>query len=128
MRCILAVLLLILFSNQAYSEDGLVLQLTIEERVESSERMDSYTNAISMGFNDEVSGPLHNLYEIRVRTRQNTPTNLNILITLKDIIDGKPYYAGAKPVDLDIGEKTVLNFQLEKTTYRMLLDSSYGKI
>ena len=53
-----------------------------------------------MRFNEEVSFDFADKYVFRINSRQSSSTRVNLVVTLKDIIDGKPYYVGAWPVDI----------------------------
>ena len=120
--------LLCLSAAAVFADDGLVLQFTIEESNISPAPNDSYTNAILMPFNNEVSADFPNLYQVKFKSSPLKDGRVNVLTTLKDLSDGKPYYVGAKDIDINVGERK--SFKMERTgkTYTVTLDSSYGKL
>ena len=128
MRKCLAVVLVPLLCVVAYAEDGLAIQVTISEQANGSNRTQSYTNAILMRFDEEVSFEFSELYVFKVQSRSNGDRSLSLIVTLKDIIDGKPYYVGAQPLEVEIGESKVIEFQNYDTTYKLNLDTSFGTI
>ncbi|MCH9693153.1 MAG: hypothetical protein K0U72_01470 [Gammaproteobacteria bacterium] len=127
MRRFFAILLL-LICPLALAEDGLTIQLIITEQADGSDRKQSYTNAILMRLNEEVSFDFADKYVFKVASRQVSSTKVSLVVTLKDVIDGKPYYVGAHPVDLEIGDQTEFRLQNYETSYTLNLDTSFGKI
>jgi len=111
-----------------HAEDGLNIQITIAEQANGTNRLQTYTNAFLMRLNEEVSIDFSDKYVLKVSSRQIHDANLSLVVTLKDMIDGKPYYVGARPVEVEIGD--IVEIELEKydTTYKLNLDTSYGKI
>ena len=81
-----------------------------------------------MRFNEEVSFDFADKYVFKVVSRQNSGTELNLLVTLNDVIDGKPYYVGAHPVKIEIGDQAEFEFHNYDTVYTLNLDTSFGKI
>ncbi|HNP64948.1 MAG TPA: hypothetical protein PKH39_13510 [Woeseiaceae bacterium] len=127
MRRLFAIFLVI-FCPFAQAEDGLTIQLTITEQADGIDRIQSYTNAILMRFNEEVSFDFDGKYVFKVSSRQSDGTKLNLLVTLKDVIDGKPYYVGARPVEIEVGDQAEFEFHNYDTVYTLSLDTSFGKI
>ncbi len=121
-------LALIMFCPTVFAEDGLTIQFTISKQAADSDRMQSYTNAILMRFDEEVSFDLSDLYVLKIRSSQIGNSRLSLLVTLKDVIDGKPYYVGASPVDVKIGDSTTIELERENVSYTLDLDTSYGTI
>jgi len=124
----LLVMFFVILCLPAHAEDGVAIQITIIEQADGSDRIQSYTNAILMRFDEEVSFEFSDWYVFKVRSRPNSDTNLNLVITLRDVIDGKPYYVGAHPLDIDIGTSAEFEFQNYDTKYALSLDTSFGKI
>lgn len=120
-------LLLSLNSFATFAEDGLIIQFTIKESNIVNHTKRSYTNAILMKFNETAKFEFKNLYNIKFTTH---PTNdkTNLVITLHDWMEGKPYYVGAKSVDFKVG--STIDIVLEKygRKYKINLDTSYGKL
>lgn len=112
----------------AFAEDGLVVQFTISERAADSDSLHTYTNAILMRFDEEASFQLDGRYVLKIRSHRDGPNTLDLLLTLKDVIDGKPYYVGARPVSLDIGDAAELEFESNGRVYGLSLDTSYGRL
>lgn len=110
------------------AEDGLNIQVTIAEQANGSNRLQTYTNAFLMRLNEEVSIDFSDKYVLKVSSRQIHDANLSLVVTLKDMIDGKPYYVGARPVEIKIGDIVEIELENYDTTYTLNLDTSYGKI
>lgn len=119
---------LCLLSFNTFAEDGLVLQFTIEESNISPAPNDSYTNAILMPFNNEVSADFPNLYQVKFKSSALKDGHVSVLTTLKDLSDGKPYYVGAKDVDFKVGERKSFTLERAGKTYTVTIDSSFGKM
>ena len=99
---LLTVLLCSMTVSNSFADDGLVIQFTISEEVEGSNERKSYTNAVLMKFDEEVSFEFDGLYVLKFRSRPNGQETVDLLVSLKDVINGKPYYVGAKAVTLKI--------------------------
>jgi hypothetical protein len=127
MRKLLA-LALVIFCPTVFAEDGLTVQFTISEQAAGSDRTQSYTNAILMRFDEEVSFDLNDMYVLKIRSRTISDSQLNLLVTLKDVVDGKPYYVGASPVDVKVGDSATIELTRENISYVLNLDTSYGTI
>ena len=121
-------ILLFMLCLSAHAEDVLTIQIKITEQANGSDRTKSYTNAILMRFNEDVSFEFSDRYVLKVSSTSNGDQRLNLVVTLKDIIDGKPYYVGAQPVVVEIGESADIEFQNYDTVYKLNLDTSFGKI
>jgi len=124
----LAYIVLMAISSASFAEDGLVVQFTITEVPNSSNEKRTYTNAILMKLDEEVSFDLNDLYVLKIRSRPEQDDSVNLLISLKDIIDDKPYYVGADAVTVAIGDKANIELAKYDTSYAISLDTSYGTI
>jgi len=124
MRIILA-LFSILICTVVVAEDGLSVQFTIEEKVLGSHSVQSYTNSILMKFNESAKFEFKNIYNVKFTSR-TLEEKINLVVTLHDWIDGKPYYVGAKSIDIVVGSD--FNFELEKygRSYKLNIDTSFG--
>ena len=130
MRVLLStmVLPLLLASSFAAAEDGLIVQFKISEQAIGSTSRSSLNSSVLMKLSEEVSFEIGNQYVLKIESRQNGDDRVSLVVSLKDIIDGKPYYVGARPADLKIGEKAELEIENYETTYTISLDTSYGKL
>ena len=118
-------------SLNAIAEDGLVTQFVITKTVkisEESETRQTYNNAVLVNFNDVHSIDFKDQYTFKITTRTDDFKKVNVLINLKDISTGKPYYIGGHATDLTVGDSTSFKFSNNKTTYSVELDTSYGKL
>jgi hypothetical protein len=122
------VVVLALLSSAAFAEDGLVVQYTVVERDTESRVTQSYTNAVLMRFDEEVSTPLNDYCVIRIRSKMDGHSKVNLLVTLKDVFEGKPYYVGAQPVNIEIGGSAKFELRKYGKEYEVSLDTSYGKL
>ena len=126
---VLATVLALLFGGSvAQAEDGLVVQFRISEHSADSSNRTSINSAVLMAFNEEVSFGIGGQYELKIESRKNGDERVSLLVSLKDIIDGKPYYVGARPADIKVGEQAELTLERFETNYTITLDTSYGKL
>ena len=121
-------IILMMISSASFAEDGLVVQFTITETPNSSNQKYTYTNAVLMKFDEEVSFDFADSYVLKIRSRTEQGNSVNLLISLKDIIDSKSYYVGADAVTVAVGEKANIEFTRYDTAYEVLIDTSYGTI
>ena len=110
------------------ANDGLAAQLTIEKHHKSSDAHDTYSNSILMAFNTEVAGNLDGYYHIILRSGPLEQDRSNLLVTLKEIRDGKPYYVGSKPVEFQVGENASVVFELSDFDYIVNFNTAYGEL
>jgi acetyl-CoA carboxylase carboxyltransferase component len=129
---ILIVLMLALAPIISQANDGLVIQYTIDESSDKknnqAQATQSYTNAILMAFNETTKFDADGLYKIKFTSKTENKETANLVITLHDWIDGKPYYVGAKSIDFVMG--TMFDFELKNydRVYKVTIDTSYGKL
>lgn len=116
------------FSMLCRGEDGLVIQFNIEEVSGGGQETSSYINAVMMKFGEEHSFSLEELYIIKFRSVLREDGRLNLVTTLKDIENGKPYYVGAVEVDLEVGESHTMSMERDRSKYQIELDTSYGTL
>ena len=120
-------------SLNVIAEDGLVTQFVITKTIKISEESETrqiYNNAVLVNFNDVHSIDFKGQYTFKITTRTDDFKKVNVLINLKDISTGKPYYVGGHAMDLTVGDSTSfeLNLNNTNTTYSVELDTSYGKL
>lgn len=117
-----------LVAPAVWAEEGLVIQITIEEQAAGSATSEQYIDAILMRFNEVATVDFHDLYSVKVQSTTVDMKAINLVITLKDIVDGKPFYVGAKSVDITVGAVTEFSLQREGRNYKIALDTSFGKL
>jgi len=122
------VLPLLLLSSYVAAEDGLVVQFKISEQAIGDSSRSSLNSSVLMRFSEEVSVEIGGQYVLKIESQKKGDDRVSLVVWLKDIMDGKPYYVGARPADLKIGEQTELEFENYETTYTISLDTSYGKL
>lgn len=122
------VVALFFISLSALAEDGMVIQFTIEESKIDSPSSQRYTNAVLMKMNETATFKIDDLYSVKFQTSSTDQKNVNVVFTLKDLSDGKPYYIGAKPIDTLIGDSSNIELQNAGSKYKITLDTSYGKL
>ena len=110
----------------ATAEDGIVIQFQIFEQEEGSSSRSGYTNAVLMGLNEEVTLELDGLYVLKIAANQMESSQASLLFTLKDLIDGRPYYVGAKSLKLRIGDRSEFKFDRNGIAYDISIDTAYG--
>ncbi len=125
MRRFIAIAALLL-SASAAAEDGIVIQFQIFEQEKGSSDRSGYTNAVLMRLNEEVTLELDGLYVLKIAANQMESSQASLLFTLKDMIDGRPYYIGAKSVNLRIGDASEFSFDRSNISYDIKIDTSYG--
>ncbi len=126
MKYILSILAL-LFSVTVIAEDGLSIQFTIEENELKSKSVQAYTNSILMKLNESVKFKFDNIYSVKFTSR-TSEENINLVVTLHDWIDGKPYYVGAKSIEIAVGSTADIELKKYGREYRINIDTSYGKL
>lgn len=117
-----------IFAQPTWAEEGLVIQFNIEEQAVGSASSEQYINAILMRSNEIVTVDFHDLYSVKVQSTTADMKAVNLVITLKDIVDGKPFYVGAKSVDLVVGSTAEFSLQREGRNYKITLDTSFGTL
>jgi hypothetical protein len=127
MKFIIAIIFSV-FSLSASAEDGLITQFVITKVVDGSNTKHSYNNAVLVNFNDVHSFDFKGLYSLKLTTRTEDFKKVNVLINLKDLSTGKPYYVGGRATDLTVGDSTNFNFNRDGITYTVDIDTSYGKL
>ena len=125
MRRLLALAALLLAAS-ATAEDGIVIQFQIFEQEKGSTSRSGYTNAVLMRLNEEVTLELDGLYVLKISANQMEASQASLLFTLKDLVDGRPYYIGAKSVSLKIGDRSEFSFDRNNTAYDISIDTAYG--
>ena len=110
------------------AEDGLVVQFNISEQAIGSSTRSSLNSSVLMKFNEEVSFEIGEQYVLKIESRRNGDELVSLLVSLKDIIDGKPYYVGARATELRIGEQAELSLENYDTIYTISLDTAYGRL
>jgi len=127
MKSIIAITFSI-FALSASAEDGLVAQFVITKVVEGSNTQQSYNNAVLVNFNDVHSFDFTGLYSLKLTTRTEDFKKVNVLINLKDLSTGKPYYIGGHATDLAVGDSTSFILNRDGSTYTVDIDTSFGKL
>jgi hypothetical protein len=127
MKYIIAIIFSV-FALSASAEDGLVTQFVITKVVEGSNTQQSYNNAVLVNFNDVHSFDFNGLYSLKLTTRTEDFKKVNVLINLKDLSTGKPYYIGGHATDLTVGDSTSLKLNRDGRTYTVDIDTSFGKV
>lgn len=115
-------------SAPLFAQDTIVIQFTISETSAESPERTSYTNAVLMGLNEEVNLDLDERYVLKIRVNEKANFNANIVMTLKDVIEGKPYYVGAKSIDVAIGDQSSFEIEKYETLYSVSIDTSFGEL
>lgn len=116
-----------LFSVTVNAEDGLSIQFTIEENELESKSVQTYTNSILMKFNESVKFEFDKIYNVKFTSRTNRE-DTNLVITLHDWIDDKPYYIGAKSIDIAVGSTADIKLKKYGREYKINIETSYGKL
>ncbi len=122
------IFLMLLVPSFVKSEDGLVVQFTIEEQADGSNTQQTYTNALLMTLNETHSFDFENLYTIKFKSRTENRKSVNLVVSIKDLSEGKPYYIGAKSLNIEIGSASSFVLNRNKTSYKIDIDTSYGKL
>ncbi|MGJ8694612.1 MAG: hypothetical protein ACSHW0_19315 [Thalassotalea sp.] len=120
-------------SLNAVAEDGLVTQFVITKTIKISEESETrkiYNSAVLVNFNEVNTIDFKDQYTFKITTRSDDFKKVNVLINLKDISTGKPYYVGGHAMDLTVGDSTSFKLNPSNTniTYSVELDTSYGKL
>lgn len=109
--------------------DGLVVHFTITKTMGSA--TNTYSNGVLMRLTESTTQIFPGQYEMRLESRQIADETVSLMVTLKDLSDGKPRYAGSNAVELKVGQAANLVLHELPTThahYEILLDTSYGEL
>lgn len=127
MRKIVSIILLVL-SATAAAEDGLVIQLTIDEEASDGSEKSRYINALLLSYPGTSVSEFANQYEVKFQIESPTNHTFDLVFTLKDTSTGSPYYVGAAPVSVVAGESRTVKFERDNRIYNIVLDTSYGTL
>ncbi|MEM6483623.1 MAG: hypothetical protein AAF662_01375 [Pseudomonadota bacterium] len=122
------VIVVLLVSASVQAEEGLVVQFQVTEQSQGNTERTGITSAVLMRLNEEVSLELGEMYIVKIAANQMESERVSLLLTLKDIVEGRPFYVGAKSVQLVVGEQSKFQFERDGTTYDIGIDTAYGKI
>ena len=113
------------------AKDGLVTQFTITKIIKisaESETRQIYNRAVLVDFNETNSFDFKDLYTFKITTRTDNFKDVNVLISLKDLSSGKPYFIGVQSTDLTVGDAKSFKFEHSSVIYNVDIDTSYGKL
>jgi len=127
MKYIIAIIFSVLALNVS-AEDGLITQFVITKVAEGSNTQQTYNNAVLVNFNDVHSFDFNGLYSLKLTTRTEDFNKVNVLINLKDLSTGKPYYIGGHATDLTIGDSISFKLNRDGNNYTINIDTSFGKL
>ena len=80
-----------------------------------------------MKFNESVKFEFDKIYNVKFTSRTNRE-DTNLVITLHDWIDDKPYYIGAKSIDIAVGSTADIKLKKYGREYKIKIETSYGKL
>lgn len=131
----LALVFLSVFFKTSLADDGLVVRFTITEEVSGEKRPNvnhkslrtSYAKSVLISFNEQHSFELPD-YFLTVGNKTENNKDVTVSLTLKDIINDKPYYVGSDSVNLTVGKKHTMEFIANDIVYTLTVDTSYGKL
>ncbi|MEM7806040.1 MAG: hypothetical protein AAF545_14115 [Pseudomonadota bacterium] len=112
----------------AQAEEGLVVQVQITEQGHGSDKRTGITSAVLMRLNEEVRLELGEMYVLKIAANQMESEGVSLLLTLKDIVEGRPFYVGAKSLRMTIGDQSKFSFERDGNSYEIGIDTSYGTI
>ncbi|MDO3383309.1 hypothetical protein [Gilvimarinus algae] len=127
MKRILSVILLSL-SVTAAAEDGLVIQLTIDEKTIDGSKKSQYINALLLSYPGTSVSRFPDQYEVKFQVDTPKDNIFDLVFTLKDLSSGNPYYVGATPVSVKVGESRTVTFERNSRIYNINLDTSFGEL
>lgn len=131
---LLTLVFFLVFCTTALAKDGLVVRFIITEtsniKLSVSDHTisnTSYGQTVLISFNEQHSFNLPNHVLVVGNATENNK-EITLSVTLKDIIDDKPYYIGADSVNLTVGETHKMEFTASDVLYTVAADTSYGKL
>ncbi|WP_339897526.1 hypothetical protein [uncultured Gilvimarinus sp.] len=127
MKIIISTILLLLSTTIA-AEDGLVIQLTINEETSDGSEKSRYINAVLLSYPGTSTSKFPDQYEVKFQIDPPKNDTFDLVFTLKDTSSGNPYYVGAVPVSIKAGESRTVIFERNNRIYNIVLDTSYGKL
>lgn len=127
MKRITPIILLVLSATVA-AEDGLVIQLTINEETLDGSEKSRYINALLLSYPGTSISEFPGQYEVKFQVEPPENDMFDLVFTLKDTSSGDPCYVGAAPVSVEVGESRTVNLERNNRIYNIVLDTSYGKL
>ena len=121
-------LILLALSTIVAAEDGLVIQLTIDEKTSDGSEKSRYINALLLSYPGTSVSKFPGQYEVKFQIDSPENDKFELVFTLKDISSGRPYYVGAVPVSVKSGESRAIHFERDNRVYNLVMDTSYGKL
>ncbi|WP_445776870.1 hypothetical protein [Shewanella sp.] len=127
MRYVLAFTLLIM-SHVVMAEQGLVVEISIEESAKYSQDVTASMSKILMGLNETVSVDVEGDYGVTIISKQLQGKRVNLLVSLHDQSNGAPQLIGDKTLKLTVGRSSYYKLTSNDHVYRVNVDTRYGEL
>ncbi|WP_418357094.1 hypothetical protein ACNH6B_11795 [Shewanella basaltis] len=127
MRYVLAFTLLIM-SHVVMAEQGLVVEISIEESAKYSQDVTASMSKILMGLNETVSVDVEGDYGVTIVSKQLQGKRVNLLVSLHDQSNGAPQLIGDKTLKLTVGRSSHYKLTSNDHVYRVNVDTRYGEL
>ncbi|GGB64582.1 hypothetical protein [Shewanella inventionis] len=127
MRYILAFILLIM-SQLVMAQQGLVVEISIEENVQNSQDVTMSMSKIVMGLNETASVDVEGDYGVTIVSKQLQGKRVNLLVSLHDQSNGAPKLIGDKVLKLTVGRSADYKLRANDHLYKINIDTRYGEL
>ena len=124
----LLLLALLIVSHFAVAEDGLVVELSIDEQISNSQDIATSTSMIPMGFNESISLSVEGDYGVTIVSKKGGAKQVNLIVTLIDQSNDASDFLGDRSIDIDVGESVSYQITQKARLYTVTVATSYGEI
>ncbi|MGX9463500.1 hypothetical protein ACWXWU_20075 [Shewanella sp. A14] len=124
----LSLLALLVISHFAMAEQGLVVEISIEEHVTQSQDVTISTSKIIMGLNESISLDVEGDYGVTIVSKQLHAKKVNLLVSLSDLSNDAPQLLGDKSLKLNVGNSSSYKLIHKDHSYKVTIDTGYGQL
>ena len=124
----LSFLALLAVSHYAIAEQGLVVEISIEEHVDQSQDVTVSVSKIVMGLNESISLDVEGDYGVTIVSEKSQASKVNLLVSLSDQSNGAPELLGDKSLKLKVGNSTNYRIKHKQHSYKVTIDTRYGEL
>ncbi|WP_137226756.1 hypothetical protein [Shewanella sp. MEBiC00475] len=124
----LSLLALLVISHCAMAEQGLVVEISIEEHAAQSQDVTISVSKIVMGFNESVSLDVEGDYGVTIVSEKSQASKVNLVVSLSDQSNGAPELLGDKSLKLNVGNSANYQISHNDHSYKVTIDTRYGEL
>lgn len=110
------------------AQQGLVVEISIEENVQNSQDVTMSMSKIVMGLNETASVDVEGDYGVTIVSKQLQGKRVNLLVSLHDQSNGAPKLIGDKALKLTVGRSAHYKLRANDHLYKINIDTRYGEL